>query len=41
MFEHCGQQTDAGAMVYYKLTFEPSGELKMGEIKGWFYNDKK
>ena len=37
MFEHCGQRTDAGAMVYCKLTFEPcSGELNMGEIGGFY-----
>ena len=27
MFKHCGQRTDAGAMVYCKLTFEPSAEV--------------
>ena len=27
--EHGRTRTDAGAWVYYKLTYEPSGELKM------------
>ena len=27
MFEHCGKRTDAGTIVYCKLTFEPSAQV--------------
>ena len=31
MFEECGIQTDNGACLYYKLTYEPKGSSELNK----------